>query len=259
MPTRIPLPFITGFSAENVNGKKTKSSAFQAVEAALDKYSRSSTRENLLALTQCLGDWKLGKVDRAKNKNWSQSVRAAAVTKLSAWLIEESKAIGLFPTSRSLWGGNHNCYAYAMKCKSPKGLGQNSWAGKFANFKNEGDFPRGVVEDGKAQGKAIVVLGQDLPNPVPQRLSDGNYLVAMVSNGMGYHFMRRRESTGLWTHKNGASSEVETYFYDTELEQPVAITDAVVAKILADPKLIGCSMTFKRYFKVPGPGMQVTG
>lgn len=259
MPTRIPLPFTTGFSAESVNGKKTKSAAFQAVEAALDTYSRSSTRENLLKLTKCLGDWKLGKVNRGKNTNWSNTVRAAAVGKLSAWLVEESKAIGLFPTSRSLWGANHNCYAYSMKCKFPQGMGQNSWAGKFANFKNDGDFPLGVVADGKAQGKAIVVLEQQLPGPVPPRLTDGNYLVAMVSNSMGYHFMRRRESTGLWSHKNGASSEVETYFYDMDLEQPLAITDDVVAKILADPKLIGCSMRFTRYFKVPGSGIQVKG
>ena len=60
----------------------------------------------------------------------------------------------------------------------------------------------------------------------------------MVSNGLDCHLMRRCESTGLWIHKNGASFEMETYFYDTDIEQPVAITDEVMAKILTNPDLI---------------------
>ena len=272
MPPYTSLPFTISFSADNVNGKKTKSPAFQEVEAALDLYVRNSAKQNLLALTKSLGDWKLGKYNLKKKAHWTDSVRADAVRKLDLWLIGESKAIGIFPTSRSLWNKNHNCYAYSMKCKFPEGLGQNSWTGKFAKSKNKDGkcpesviaseifhFQNGVVADGEALKKRIVILKQELPTPVPIRLPGGYYLVAMVSNGMGYHFLRRRESTGLWTHKNGAASDVETHFYDRELEQPVAITNAVVAKMLTDPALIGCSMSFCCYFQVPGSGIQVMG
>lgn len=254
-----PLPFKVSFAADSVHDKTTQSKEFQGVNRALEKYVLHSTRTHLLELTRALGVWKLKKRNPKKGVNWTDSVRADEVRKLSAWLIAESQAIGVFPTSRSLWGGTHNCYAYAMKCKMPDGLGQNSWTGKFADIKNNGDFPKGVVDDGAAQGKVITVLPQRVPDPVPPRQTDGTYLVAMVSNGMGYHFMRRRESTGLWTHKNGASSAVETYFDDVDVEQPVAITDEIVSKILNKPALIGCSMTFCRYFKVPGAGIQVKG
>lgn len=259
MPPVIPLPFATSFEAESINGKTSKTGAFQKVETALQTYVRASSTDHLLALTRALGAWKLDKVNDRKQKNWTDSVRAGAVRKLSDWLIDESQAIGLFPTSRSIWNSKHNCYAYAMKCQSPKGLGQISWTGKLSGKKIGINFAQGVVEDGLAQDLNVVVLPNKLPQPMPPRQNDGSYLVAMVSNGNGFHFLRRRESTGLWTHKNGGASPVDTYFYDQSIEQPLALTDEVVARILENPKLIGCSMTFDSYLRVPAKGMLVQG
>ena len=81
----------------------------------------------------------------------------------------------------------------------------------------------------------------------------------MVSTPHGYHFLRRNETTGLWSHKNGAWNEVETYFYDRELEQPVAITNDVVLKLLKNPRLMECDMRFDSYLYVPQRGIQVAG
>lgn len=256
MAPQIALTF--DFRKDSKRSGKPKSTAFEAVEDALDTYIEASTVENLRALTKALGDWKVAKKRGAAT--WSSSVRADTVRLLSDWLILESEATGIFPTSRTAWGANHNCYAYSMNCLAPHGMGMNSWPGKFANIKNEGDFSKGVVDDGAAQGVTVrIVRKGGQPSPVPKPSSGGEYLVAMVSNKMGYHFMRRNDSTGLWSHKNGAASTVETCFYDIDIEQPIAITDTVADRILKNPALIGCSMSFDSYLSVPLPGITVKG
>jgi hypothetical protein len=120
------------------------------------------------------------------------------------------------------------------------------------------EFADGVVLDARKDEKDVEIIRNPAHN-VPAPFKDDTYLAAMVANANGYHFLRRRESTGLWTHKNGAASPVETHFYDALLEKPVAITDAAVSRILEDPRLIECSMTFECFFKVPKSGVQVEG
>lgn len=256
MAPQIALNF--NFKSKSRKLGKPKSTEFEAVQDALDTYVETSTVTNLLSLTQVLGAWKVAKKHGVAT--WTESIRVDAVRLLDAWLILESEAQGIFPTSRSVWGADHNCYAYAMSCVAPHGMGRNSWPGKFADIKNQGNFAKGVVDDGAAQGVNIRILRQGgLPTPVPSPLGGGEYLVAMVANNMGYHFMRRNDVTCLWSHKNGAASPVETHFYDAASEQPLAITDAVVGRILAQPALIGCSMTFNSYLSVPIPGITVKG
>jgi hypothetical protein len=246
------------FKRDSKKTGKPKSTAFEAVQDALDDYIEASTATNLLALTRALGAWKVAKKNGAAT--WTSSIRVEAVRELDAWIILESEAIGIFPTSRTNWGGDHNCYAYSMNCLAPQGSGYNSWPGKFAGIATGGNFAQGVVDDGAAQGVTIQILRQaGMPTPVPAPLGGGHYLVAMVANAMGYHFLRRNDATGLWTHKNGSASPVETHFYDNAIEQPVAITDVVIAQILATPALISCSMTFNSYLSVPVPGITVKG
>lgn len=257
MATRIPLPFRPSFGSESGRSGKSKSRLFSAIEDALSDYERHNTRSRLLSLTDASAAWKRSKGARGA---WTSSVRAAAVKKLDGWLIRESEAIGVFPTSRNLWGAAHNCYAYSMLCTNPRGLGQNSRPGRYAGHaaNRQEEFIQGVIADAARDRKTVV----HLPNPatrVPALVGGGCYLVAMVANQFGYHFMRRRESTGLWTHKNGAISAVETYFYDASLEKPVAITDAVVSKLLRQPQLIECSMSFHCFLQVPKTGVQVAG
>jgi hypothetical protein len=257
MPTRVPLPFVNGFGNASSRSGKPKSDLFTAVETALATYVGANSRPNLIALTRALGSWKRSK---GGNGAWTNSVRAAPVQQLSDWLIQESEAIGIFPTSRPIWNNNHNCYAYSMLCDRPRGLGQNSRPGRYAGNarSRRQDFAQGVIDDAAADGKVVTVVANP-PHNIPAVYTDGTYLVAMVANAVGYHFMRRRESTGLWTHKNGAPSEVETYFYDSVQEEPMAITDLVAARIFANPQLIGCGMTFESFFKVPQAGVQVEG
>ena len=275
MPPRTPLPFTFNLRVSSfrifASGKSTE---FVAVEDALDTYVRNSTRENLLSLTVKLGAWKVTK--KHGTDNWTDSTRADTIRKLDRWLIAESTAIGIFPKSRPIWSGNHNCYAYAMRCVNPENVGSSSRPGRYWNAhvppdrKWEGDagaeslrFVEGVRLDGQAQGREIGVLRSGLrcdPAPVPAPSGGDQYLVAMVAHPMGYHFMRRNDSTGLWSHKNGATSAVETYFYDWGSEQPLALTDRVVADLLANPERMSCSgMVFTAYFRVPAAGITVRG
>ncbi|MCI0639051.1 MAG: hypothetical protein L0Y72_20640 [Gemmataceae bacterium] len=266
MAPRVALDF--DLRKDSKKSRKPKSTAFEAVEDALDEYVQISTVKNLLALTHVLGVWKTGKQkvivkqqgEKPKYENWTDTNRSAAVRKLSDWLILESEARGIFPTSRTGWSGDHNCYAYTMNCLTPDGNGCNSWPGKYADNPSAGNWVQGVVDDGAAQGVTIQIERQGgLPTPVPAPAGGGRFLAALVSSNKGFHFMRRNDATGLWTHKNGAGSKVETYFYDSAIDEPLAITDKVVARILAQPTLIGCSMTFEAFLRVPLPGIKVKG
>ncbi len=256
MPPIIPLNF--NFQEDSKRFLKPKSNTFVAVQAALDTYVQTSTAANLLALTAALGTWKRTK--QHGQQNWTGSIRATQVQQLDAWLIAESHAQGIFPAPEPGWNGGHNCYAYAMKCLAPLGLGHNSWPGRLAGIATGGNFAQGVVNDATHQHlNAQIVRAGGVPAPVPHGVGGGGYLAAVVANNVGFHFMRRNEMTGLWTHKNGAFENESTYFYDRTLEQPVAITDQVVATILANPQLIGCAMTFHAYISVPNAGLQVRG
>jgi hypothetical protein len=241
---------------------KPKSELFKNVEDALDTYVAQSTVENLHKLIEILGAWKRSK--KAKG-GWAKSLRYKQAADLSDWIIEEGTGV-IFPRSRKIWKdniGGVNCYAYAMKCMHPRGSGNNSHPGKYAGKPSRRPavpgttFAQGVVEDGKANGIEVKILrsGRFEPHfPVPRNLPGDRYLVAMVSTPVGYHFMRRNETTQLWTHKNGAWHEVETYYYDPGLEQPRPITNEVVAELLLEPKLMECDMLFDSYLTVAKSG-----
>ncbi|WP_320041718.1 hypothetical protein [uncultured Desulfobacter sp.] len=261
---RHPLNF--DFKSDSRRAFKQKSKIFKNVQDALDKYVDRSTMENLQNLIDKLGVWKRSKVDGTNN--WKNSIRYKQVNLLSEWIVKEATG-PIFPVSRDVWEKNTqlvNCYAYAMNCMLPVVQGNNSWPGRFAGEPAKTparigyDFADGVIADAKKQGKKVIALrrgGQ--PGPVPIVCPDGKYLVAMVSTPYGYHFLRRNESTGLWSHKNGAWNEVETYFYDRELEQPMPITNDVVLKLLKNPRLMECDMSFDSYLAVPPEGLMVTG
>ncbi|WP_176086540.1 hypothetical protein [Martelella sp. HB161492] len=160
-----------------------------------------------------------------------------------------------------LWNSNHNCYAYAMKCISPRGYGCNARPGKFAGQPvATGNFAAGVVNDGAAQNIHIeIVRFGGSPMPVPPRFTDGTYLVALLANNVGYHFLRRNEASGLWFHKNGASASPESWFVDFNTQRTHQLTDDVAGNLLQQPALLGCAMRFQAYLKVPDQGVQVTG
>jgi hypothetical protein len=160
-----------------------------------------------------------------------------------------------------LWNSNHNCYAYAMKCQSPRGLGCNARPGKFAGKPvGKGNFAAGVVSDGAAQDVHIeIVRFEGVPTPVPPLFTDGAYLVALLANNVGYHFLRRNEASGLWFHKNGASDSSRSWFVDFDTQEVRQLTNGLVGNLLQRPALLGCAMHFQAYLKVPHRGIQVAG
>ena len=160
-----------------------------------------------------------------------------------------------------IWNTNHNCYAYAMKCHQPQGYGANARPGKLAGQPvGTGDFAAGVLADAIAQEVPveIIQLGGS-PVPVPPRFTDGTYLVALLANDVGYHFLRRNEASGLWFHKNGASSPAESWHIDRHTRDIHQLTDDTIGSLLQQPALLGCDMRFQAYLKVPDSGMDVAG
>ncbi|MDB5247186.1 MAG: hypothetical protein JWQ40_1580 [Segetibacter sp.] len=258
MPARTLLPFKISFSKDSERKNKPKSTSFLAIEAALDKYLLINSRPNLLILTDALAGWKRSK---GANGAWKQSIRFAEVDKLSEWLIQESLAIGIFPTSRPLWNNNHNCYAYAMLCYAPIKGGNNARPGKHAGApKNIPDhFAEGIMLDyeidHEKSGRQVKVLDIKSPTKTLSACSAGHYLAAMITCPTGYHFYRRNESTGLWSHKNASFGPVETYYYDNTKEKPLAITDEVLAEMMQPTGM----WTFKCYLEIPKEGVNVEG
>ncbi|MFX2611948.1 hypothetical protein [Enterobacter mori] len=160
-----------------------------------------------------------------------------------------------------IWNTNHNCYAYAMKCLQPLGNGWNSRPGKFAGQPvGTGDFAAGVVKDGAVQNLHIEIIRfEGSPVPVPPQLTDGTYLVALLANSFGYHFLRRNEASGLWFHKNGASNPAGSWFTDFNTFKTHQLTDDLVGILLQQPELLGCAMRFQAYLKIPERGIRVAG
>lgn len=160
-----------------------------------------------------------------------------------------------------IWNTNHNCYAYAMKCQVPHGNGWNARPGKLAGQPvATGNFATGVVNDGAVQNIHIEIIRfEGSPIPVPPRFTDGTYLVALLANSYGYHFLRRNEASGLWFHKNGASSPAESWFVDFNTLKTHQLTDELMGILLQQPEQFGCAMRFQAYLKIPDKGIRVAG
>ena len=131
----------------------------------------------------------------------------------------------------------------------------------------------GIVADGLADGGKIVQILRGGANPSPlappiDQCGGGAYLAAMVSNRVGFHFMRRDSATGLWSHKNGGgNSEVETSGHKApmganRLGRDEAINDDVAVQLLlcANAAYYGFhGFAFAGYVLVPHDGIAVAG
>ena len=231
-----------------------KSPAFLRIETALNYYlNNPATWTNLKVLRRTIATWRESKA--------APTIRDNAMQRLDAWIQGEIAGLRPWPDAEPLWGPGHNCYAYAMKCTQGLNL-NNARPGRTAgNARNAQDqnFAQGVVDDAQHQGRGAWILRQDAnAAPVPALLH-GGYLVVMISIPMGYHFMRRNNLTGLWTHKNGGIRPEEMSWQDPDdhmLED--AIDDAAMLKVITDPRIVDGNWRFDAYLEIQNGGLVIS-
>lgn len=131
-----------------------------------------------------------------------------------------------------------NCYAFAVKCSSPEGVGQARPGGA----KTAGDLQTyaealkdGVLSDG---GNKVKFIGsysiQNVPN-IPEASADW-YLIAMLVNKNGFHFVRRQRKKfsgqPFWKWKEGNKGMEERNAFDVAAKSYIRITDAQLPSLL---------------------------
>lgn len=267
------------FQQTGANVQGNRSAPLRAIDAALQAYHAGPTAQRLKVLDDALVAWQASKRTFFGNENWANSKRSAVtVIALAKWVGEQYIARNLWPRPETGYNNNHNCYAYAMKCKNPLGAGNNSRPGKFAahgqnpdtttygrqapglNWKEE--MVEAIKADGVANGTPITGGVRESPLPVPGTVADGRYLVALIGFRDGYHFLRRDEGTRRWSHKNGAPSPVETMGFHNIKGRAFVLDDATVADIIQNPGNwdgVTRQMQFIAYLSVPDAGITVKG
>ena len=257
----------------NLNGRR--STALRAIDAALNTYQGAPTLPNLRVLDAALVAWQRSKRTFWGNENWANSRRAAVVIiELAHWIGDEYIARGAWPRPEAGWNNNHNCYAYAMKCRNPTGMGNNSRPGRYAGngvgygdaAPNAATWKQDMVDqiraDAVANGVTIQATMPASPIPVPALVADGRYLAALIGFQMGYHFLRRDEGSRRWSHKNGSAADVETSAFHNIKGRCFVLDDQTVGEMLSRPadwEGVTVQMQFIAYLSVPQDGIQVRG
>lgn len=254
-------------SGKDENGKR--SNALKAIDRAFRDYTEAGgmlKTAKLLELFQAISAWQDSKKNVLGTDKWMNSKRVDAVRALAAWVVEKLQE----RTVEDGWDTNHNCYAYAMKCKHPQGRGNNSRPGQIAGAPYSGangmtwkqDMTAAIQADAVHDNKVITVLPQTNPTPCPDSLGDGRYLVALVGFQTGYHFMRRDEHTQRWSHKNGSAADVATIAYNIPRQRYLMIDNLVAVDMIANPANwldVTRDMRFIAYLWVPNDGIDVAG
>lgn len=252
--------------------QKPRSTKLKAVSTAFQAYERAPAPGTVRALENALSEWKLSKfkaaTDAEEQKNWADSRFFQIVSQLSDWLDGELETHRVVPQPETGWGLLHNCYAYAMKCNNPDGTGGHALPGGAAGkcvrpsmAPYHTNLIAGVIADGAAQGKTITSLQRGAHSPVPDTRG-ATYLVAMVAKHDGFHFLRRDEASGRWSHKNGPGSQPETYIYNNAVEKNQILTDDVIEDLFTNISTLQYisginTMQFLCYFLVPLSGIWV--
>lgn len=164
------------------------------------------------------------------------------------------------------WGTHANCYAYACSCPNPQVGGvaaRTSVPGTVggaivANNGNAGQLIAGMLADG---GVLVQQLGG---NPAALPVVPANsYLVAMLTNAGGFHFLRRDELTRRWSWKDGNHGSVKLNTLHHPTNHYVYINDGNLNDILVANRghyMWGYDrMTFDCFFAVSNNGFLVGG
>lgn len=254
-------------SGGNQDGKR--STELKAIDKAFNEFTEAGSSfkaGKMTALFDAIGAWQNSKRSLLGNEKWENSKRAGAVRKLVTWAAEEVRK----RTVEDGWGTNHNCYAYAMKCRHPQGRGNNARPGVIAGAQYRGEavqnwkalITAAIQADAAHGGAAIAVLPQATPRPCPASLGVSDYLVALVGFPAGYHFMRRDEATQRWSHKNGSAADVATIAFNIPRNRYLVIDNTVAVDMLINPVNwldVTRNMAFIAYLSVPAAGILVAG
>ena len=164
------------------------------------------------------------------------------------------------------WGVSANCYAYACDCPQPNvgnPPGRTAVPGIQANQPpvNNGNVAQliaGVLADGGGQVHQCV--GTPANIPVCPR---GSYLIAMLTSGVGFHFIRRDELTNRWSWKDANLGTVKYNLLDMPNQRYVYVNDGNLNDLLVtNPNnymWMYNNMTFQAFFSVPNGGIVVGG
>ncbi len=275
--------------AGTFSGEKTRSAHLLAIDQALAAYEAAGAAikvARLHALFDAYETWYDSKKKKADGSVKSIRSGGDQMAVFESWLQDEQTRLLL--AEEAGWHNGPNCYAYAMKCRAPVGnaMTPGAAAGNVASLRGiEGNMLayshlllERIRDDAHADGGKVVTLlpagvlaaGQlPTPAPMPNVIPQNQYLVAMLVNNAGFHFMRRDTASGLWCHKNGSYGAPE---YGVQLigaigrlgARKLPITDAVALDYLANGaagrhEMLGGGYFFAGYILVPDTGFVVRG
>ena len=161
------------------------------------------------------------------------------------------------------WGSNANCYAYAMNCSNPTNghLGGAVPGAQAAAAGHAAAAGATIVQQVVADGGGVVTVAAGTPLAPPADVV-GSYVIAALTNAMGFHFIRRDSTTGRWSWKDGNGGTVKYNVLDTGHNMYVYINsgnlnDILVSRKAAFAPWAYASMTFQAFFRVPDGGRPV--
>ncbi|MFL6632563.1 MAG: hypothetical protein ACJ8HJ_09660 [Massilia sp.] len=163
------------------------------------------------------------------------------------------------------WGANANCYAFACNSAAPA-VGHPPRTARpgvaggqpVQNNGNVVQLVAGVLADG---GHLVQRLGGD-PSALPI-VPANSYLVAMLTNAGGFHFMKRDELTRRWSWKDANHGSVKLNVMHFPTDHYVYVNDANLNDILVTHRgnyvWAYNQMTFQTFFAVVNGGFPVAG
>lgn len=178
-----------------------------------------------------------------------------------------TKLVGYFSDMQkdTTWGGNVNCYAYAMNCRNPGGgIPIPGIYGGRPNYPYPHWDVAKLTEGAEADGATHIEGGNLLP---PFAAPGGTYLVALFTVVGGFHWIKR-DDQGRWSWKDGTMNPVQKTVQRKPVPSDIAlrkmhcyVTDQMVAHLALGQYTPWCNprMRFQALFSVPNGVHQVSG
>jgi hypothetical protein len=161
------------------------------------------------------------------------------------------------------WGTNANCYAYAANCSTPaRATGGAVPGGATGQPALPGgpNYDQALIAGAVADG-FVQLAGVPAVPPAP---AANHYLVALIANAAGFHWLRRDSVTGRWSWKDGNEQTVK-YILNVGQGLYVDINNTNLNDLLTVNRAGYApwaykNMVFKSFFQAPAPnGVVVAG
>lgn len=233
-----------------------------------NNYLNNNGKQNKPALAQAI-EWIRQPFN--KNKKKQLTAKLQSPSKLGKW-VNKFYLNFLAKTSSLLeysWGAHANCYAYAMNCSEP--LNGDRGGAKPGCSQGLVVYP---TPDPKAYQKALIegaqldgaIYIENCPLISPPEPKPGYYLVALLCNASGFHWLRRNEETLAWSWKDGNGGTVKETIYEAKQMTYVSITDKTddcLSALVNNKKTyvdwLYQTMRFAGFFRIPNSGCKVAG